>query len=102
MGKFDASAVIFLALAISRCSGVGFDVLDYIDPLIGTVNGGTAICVGRPNSPLERELLMCSRPCLSRGIVAVWHGQSSCRRRYGAAGRLCLGRRKQYVAPRRP
>ena len=45
-----------------------FDVLDYVNPLIGTTNGGNADLSGI----VSGYILIFPRTCFCRGLAAIW------------------------------
>jgi hypothetical protein len=59
-----------IALAAAVDPTDSFDVLEYVDPLIGTANGGAKIW---SRLPLPQQLMsVCARPCISWSNLAFW------------------------------
>lgn len=60
----DQQASIVVAQSING-SVTGYNILHYVNPLIGTVNGGIA------RNLIHKTQADCSRTCLSRRYVAI-------------------------------
>lgn len=52
-----------------------YDVLQYVNPLIGSANGGK---FGQPPETSCDQYLILIRKCVPRCLIAIWHGQSCC------------------------
>ncbi|KAE8382266.1 hypothetical protein BDV26DRAFT_15393 [Aspergillus bertholletiae] len=72
-----AFSFLFSSRANANNSGQnGFDVLDYVDPLIGTSNGGMYL---HDSSSACSVLIRQHRPFLCWGNITIWYGKSGSR-----------------------
>ena len=80
---FGAVSASILALAYGeKFSASRFDVLDYVDPLIGTSDGGMLILQELQGMMLGPCMLtrLCLRSRISRSYTSFWNGKGRFRR----------------------